>query len=544
MSHTETRPVRPPKTVQQIMQEEIERLQRQLREIERGAANRAAEEAKKRNNDLKQATRNIMNQVKDINRKTEQVFRDALAKAQEQNIKQNAQLRQQIQQRINQLGEQTRQQLDQLDRQHRQQMQKLSDNIYDSMDKMQQQLAGQINTVANSVTQLADQVGKRFQGIDNQLEIQSHNQQVLAEQQQALAAGMAQMAQDVDKRFQHTDQQIEALQGDIKDIYQHFADEDRNAQEAVNAAVALLDAVEKRTLIDRFAPNYEAQNIRMQIQQLLNSPHHGATLAAMAEAAILAIMQTESHAIQEQAKHNALVEAVLQQADRVLTVVNDNRVIKEEVKDGEPMEIENDFWSKGEYSQLEAKLKDLQAELNDRYSPTLNRVRIDTILKEISQIETRILQICNESVAKSVLSEARVEAVEDIVNAMMGHGWKLKGGIEHPDLDYLGGDVPNDWREGVFAILEKNTGETITVIVDPDDNGKNQLIVHQEGNGNAETAAELAEKMTIICDELAEAGYDIPQGSQKQGYTHLPQMASGKQLGAAKAAEEIRSKIH
>ena len=329
---------------------------------------------------------------------------------------------------------------------------------------------------------------------------------------------------------------------EIASIQQRFADEDANARAAVDMTRALMETVEQRTLLDRFAPGYEAQDLRHRIDSLVQSQNQGAVLTAQAEEAITQIWQVESHATQEKAKHDAMVEITQTQVERVLTVINENREIEQPVEGGEPMKVENEFWSEGEFGRLEQELAGLKAELEDRYNTKLTKERIEAIARRSAEIESRILQIGAESVAKAILSEARVETVEDIVNAMESKGWTLKGGEADPQFNYMGGEVDHDWRKGVCAVLENNLGEEITVIVDPDEtNSQNRLIVHQETSKTGMTEKKVHEQMQTIQNQMRDLGYEL--GESQAGVATIPEMGSAERLGRAHATEQIRQQI-
>jgi hypothetical protein len=296
-------------------------------------------------------------------------------------------------------------------------------------------------------------------------------------------------------------------------------------------------------MLDRFAPGYEADDVRDRVNKLKESTLKGDALTAKAEETLTQIWQTERHAIQEKSKHDAIVEVALTQVEKILTVVNKNREVEQEVEGGGPMKVECDFWSEGEFGKLLEELKRLKIELEDRYNKNLNRKRIEAILKRSAEIEARILQISAESVAKAILSEARVETVEDVVNAMQQEGWFIKGGQENPECNYMGGEKDNDWRKGVYAILENNLGEIITVIVDPASEGENRLIIHQEESENGMTEKKLRQQMDGIRKVLSDpqnGGYDI--GESKSGVSHIPEMGSNE-LGRAKATDKVHQKI-
>ena len=431
--------------------------------------------------------------------------------------------------RINSLEESTRRNIEAIDRRQREQMTRLTQRVYEDINTAQRQLSDRMDRQIASVQRHVDQ---RIDAVQGQIN--------------TLAQGMQDMAKDINQHFEQNEREMARMQGEIndivRDINQRYASEDEQARAAVETARALMDVVEQRTPLDRFAPGYEAQDIRNRINNLTSSSNHGAALTAQAEEAILQIWQVESHALQEKAKHDAMVEIALTQVERVLTVVNENRVMEEPVEGGEPMKIENEFWSEGEYGRLEQELAVLKAELDDRYNNNLSKERVEEITRRSAEIEARIQEISSESVRKAILSEARVETAEDIVNAMESKGWMLKGTDEQPEFNYMGGELDHDWRQGVCAVLENNLGDEITVIVDPDTDTQNRLIIHQETSKTGMTDQKVREQMQAIQAQMSDLGYQV--GDSKASVTHIPQMGSVDRLGQAHATEQIRKQLH
>lgn len=502
MSNWETTPVQPTPATQQDVNNQIEQLRRLLQAQIREAQRAAAEQASQRAREIQ------LEQIR---------------------ILQNS---------ISALDEATRKNLDAMDQRHRQQLQEITRRVYDDIEqsqrKMQERINSQLEGMAADLTGQIEDLDTRIQQ-QRQQDIQTINNQM-----QIIVNDMNDMAKSIDKRFEEDEQQIATIQDDLADIRKHFQDEDELARQTVATAKALLDVVEKRTLLDRFAPDNEAEDVRKRVEDLSKSSLHGAALTAKAEETITQIQQTERHAVKEKAKHDALVEVAMTQVEKVLAVVNENREIEQEVEGGDPMKVECDFWSEGEYGRLEEELEDLKKELKDRYNDKLTEERVQAILKRSAEIEGRIMQIGAESVAKAILSEVRVETVDDIVNAMKKKGWMLKGESEgNPESNYMGGEKDHDWRKGVFAVLENNLGEEITIIVDPVSLNQNQLIVHQETSDKSEQ--EVERQMETIKQQLCEIGF--PVGETTSGVAQIPEMGSAKSLGKAHATDKIRQKV-
>ena len=467
--------------------------------------------------------------------------------------------------RIRSLEDSTRRNLEAIDRQHREQMTRLTQRVYEDIgtaqrqlsEKMDQQIEAvqghvdqRIDAVQGQVDSLSRSVDQRFDAVRGQMSSLSRSvdQRFDAVQGQinTLTQGMQSMANEINQHFEQNEREMARMQSDIKgivrDINQRYASEEEQARAAVETAQALMEVVEQRTPLDRFAPENEAQDLRGQMQNLTSSSVHGAALTAMAEAAKLKIWQVESHAIREKAKHDAMVEIALTQVERVLTIVNENREMEEPVEGGEPMKIENEFWSEGEYGRLEQELKNLKDELEDRYNRNLSKDRIEEITRRSAEIEARIREIAVESVRKAILSEARLETAEDIITGMREKGWRLKGEREkRPQISYMGGEKEEDWRQGVCAVLENSLGDEITVIVDPDTDTQNRLIIHQEPGQTGQTDKKVREQMQSIQAQMRDIGYQV--GDSTASVTHIPQMGSVDRLRQAHATEQIRKQL-
>ena len=499
MSYYETTPVPPRNATVRDVENQIERMRRLLQEQLRQARQAAIEEAEQR--------------ARRIQQQQAKAYQDSL----------------------NKLNKESQERLKKMDERHRQQLEKIAQSVHDDLEKAQRKMEKRMD---KQLDHLASDVSDKIKGLDKKIEQRTKE---IGDQIKVIVDDIDGMAKEMDKRFKDSEKEMAEIKEDVAGIYEKLQDEDEKAKQAVKTAQELLGLVEQRTLLDRFAPNYEAQDVRNRVNGLTDSTLSGAALRAQAEEAITQIWQTERHATLEKAKHDAMVEVALTQIGKVLSVVNDNREVKREVEGGDPMEMECDFWSEGEYGRLEKELNDLKAELEDRYNKNLTADRINAIMKRSMEIENRILQICAESVAKAILSESRVETVEDIINAMKGKGWTLKGLKEgHPENNYMGGEEDHDWRKGVYAVLENNLGEEITIIVDPVSDSQNQLIVHQEtGTG---TEQKVAEQMESIKHDLCDSGYTV--GDTAKGVTQIPEMGSGQSLGQAQATEKVREKLH
>ena len=531
MSHYTQVRVQPTPATQEDVANSINQLRNQLERELREAQQNAAAQATER------AARLQQEQIVRI-----QASIDALDAASRQSLKSMDQNHRKeirrIQDSFNALDQQSRRNLEAMDKRHRKQLEDISRQVYDDISQTQERIMSRVN---NQIADLASDISDQFKGVDRRIQQQQRDIEIINGQIEHIVDDINAMAVEINERFEKNEREITSIHDDIADIRQQFNDKDELARQTVKAAIDLLTIVEGRTMLDRFAPEYEADDIRDRVDKLKHSTLQGDALTAKAEEALTQIWQTERHAIQEKAKHDAMVEIALTQIEKVLTVVNNNREVEQEVEDGDPMKVECDFWSEGEYARLEQEMDRLKAELENRYNNGLTRERIEAIIRRSAEIEKRILQIAAESVARAILSEARVETVEDIVNAMEGKGWAIKGTQNNPEINYMGGEVDHDWRKGVCAVLENNVGEEITIIMDPVSDSLNQLIVHQETSQDGKTDQKVQEQMDTVKAELCDLGYTI--GETTSGVARIPEMGSVERLGRAHATDKVRNKI-
>ena len=225
-----------------------------------------------------------------------------------------------------------------------------------------------------------------------------------------------------------------------------------------------------------------------------------------------------------------MVEYTMCSIEFILGIANRNHIFRIVIY-GEEYEIENYFWSESEYSRLVKELNDYEKELENIQS----RYRIRDIEKRCREIEVRIIQISVESVAKAILSQARVETIEVIISDMEKIYWILKGLKEgRPECNYMGGEEDHDWRKGVYAVLENNLREGITVIVDTVSGTHNQLIVYQH-SGTSAPYFDFLGTMDWINKELGDLDYSVTEISFGEG--NIPEMESAELLGKAQSSD-------
>lgn len=374
--------------------------------------------------------------------------------------------------------------------------------------------------------------------VENNQQLREHLDQMTQETRQRMQDLDSRLSQN-ENRLDRAEQQMSAMQGEMNQLRQRFANEDQAAREAVNMVIAQMDAVEKRTLIDRFVP-VDAEHVRDRIARLVTSQNTGAVLAAQAEEAMTQVLQMEKDAIRRQQEHDDMVNKTIARLEAMLVVVNENRTIPHKTEQGDVVEIENDFWSKGEYTKLKENLEAMRQQLDDRYDTTLTEERIKEIDAEIDKSADALEAMTKTSVERAVLSQARMETVYDIMDVMYEQGWTVKQ-VNGEDASYMGSDdQAEDWREGAFAVMENN-GQEVTIIVNPDEEQKqNNLIVHTTDVNQSED--EYHRQVESIAREIGKSGYQI-EAPKSGGHQHIPGIEDGNKLAGKGGAKAIKERM-
>lgn len=408
---------------------------------------------------------------------------------------------------IGNLDRKMNRQIEDIDARHRKEMQQLSSQIYDDMGSLQNWTTKEINRIEKSIDRLE---------------------------------------QEVDDRFSNQQRQINVLNKDIQALFNRLKDEQNYMERIANATQDLFTSVEKRTLIDRFAP-VQANRIRRRLSELANSDAPATSKIAIATEICNQIWEMEEDAIKAKIKHDTLVDLALEQLDTILSVINSNRIIKTNgiYNDGEVYEIETDFWTKNEYSKVRKELNDLRNLVEDRYNKSMTEGRIKEIIEQSTVLEAQGKALITQAVERGVLSENRVVITQDIISAMLDQGYMLKQEDGNDAVNYMGGEADNDMREGVYAILENGTGEEITVIVTPDESDSDNQIIFHRNDHRPITDSEYIRNLKAIQREIEKSGHKLGNLSAPSdgGNEKMPELIDGKKLSRRGTSERLRKRI-
>lgn len=396
-------------------------------------------------------------------------------------------------------------------------------------------------TVSSDIRSLREQQNRTIQDMEQRVRESMNRMHVQVEDRmddivtavQGINRGVVELEQRVDLQFEQQQQQISSIQEQLNAM-------ERRGEEQTKIALEWMEAVEKSNQLDRFVRD-EANAVRRRMQSLWQSQASGDALAAEAKQAIIAAQELEIKCNQERLKYEQKEEMTRTMLETVLEIVNKNREVELSDDEGNPVKVENNFWSKGEYNKLRERLEALQQEINDRSQTDLSLERLDEMQQEIKKGEEEIKDITAQSVQRVMLSQARWDTVWDVVEAMQDQHWQLIETNGVKEIDYKGGEMASDFREGTFARLRNSMGEEVTVMVDPDEEQKkNTLGFHFSGKEDT-TDEEKERNAAAVAEQLNQSGYElgVPRCAGQMDMSVMESAESMKQQGAS---ERIREK--
>lgn len=416
------------------------------------------------------------------------------------------QAKEEMQDRMNKTTSYINGRLQTLDTNHRQALRNLSNQVYDKMSDMNRDIHNDMDTMNRNIRQLAHEVDNRFER-------------------------------------QRTD--IDNIRQDVDSLFEGLRQRHNAGKEAVSMANELLDIVRKRTDLVRFAPE-KWHEIHMRIDAL-NGISDDSACIAQANEICIQTMLAEEEAVKNKLKHDDLVCLATKQLVKVFEVINSNRTIRISNLDsrGEVVKIEANFWTRGDYQKVLDELEKIKNTLDEPYAKEVTSENLHNMLDRISYLEKNGNELIQTAIERAVLSENRVVVTEDIVTALIEQGYevKLESGTEA--VNYMGGDQDNDWREGVYAVMEKGSGEEITVIVRPDENAVNNQIIFHRNDERTMTDAQYLASLERIKKEIEKSGHRLGelQVPADGGNTQIPELRSGTSMSRKGMAQKLDERV-
>ncbi len=445
-----------------------------------------------------------------------------------------------------------------LDRAQRQRLQNTAnrlENLIDSEnDKLRRETQSGLNALKNNINTLAKTTRQQNEATNARIDAVNA---LSKSRYESVQRRITELARDTTRRFDDQQRQLDAQQGQlntheqrlgaltdtVNGILSRLSNEDERRHEAVNMAKAIYEEAFKRTPIDRFNPE-EATRIHDRMERLLSNPN-STTAAAQAVEAIMNIQWAEEKALKAKIIYDAILSQAMESLNTVLEEVNSNREISvsNPNDNSDIIKIEVDFWNRGEYSQISNRLETLKKELEAQPSTD----RINQIISEISECEVMATDMAGVAAHRAILSENRVEITEDIITALQTQGWQIERDPEGMDeIGYEGGEIDNDWREGVYAYLRSMNGERIVIRVTPSgDEIDNDIAFHRVDNRSI-TSNEFIRSLQTLKSQIEKSGHklgDIKAPKGDGGDVMLAEISASSRLAKKGAAQNIRRKM-
>lgn len=431
----------------------------------------------------------------------------------------------QVNDAIRRSNEQSNRRMDEQQQKNDRRLKELEKNVNSNIRKLREQQN-------NTIREMEKRVQESMKQMHTQIEANARDIEAAVQGINHLSDYVGEMEKHIEGQFRQQQQQIKSIQDQLIAI-------GSRGEERAKIAIEWMEAVEKSNQLDRFVPE-DASSVRRRLQNLKQSGSSGAELASLANEAIIAAQELEIKCNRERLKYEQKEEMTRTMLETVLEIVYQNREIELSDDEGNPVKVENNFWSKGRYNALSDKLEALRQEIEAHANTDLSMDRLDEMQREICDGEVEIREITAQSVQRVTLSQARMQTVYDIVGAMEEQHWQVIESNGEEEIDYKGGETSSDFREGAFARLRNSMGEEVTVMVDPDEEQqKNTLGFHF--SGSPDTDEENERKTNAVAEQLRQSGYEI--GVPKcAGHMPMPEMESVESMTQKGASERIRER--
>ena len=336
----------------------------------------------------------------------------------------------------------------------------------------ERKIANLDSTVQEAARRHKQQMQQQSNEFYKKLEQQdAENKEALATQRAETIAAVAATNQRIENIARNQQQQIDG----IKDKFRLEDEKAKCLQEELQAALAYVQTLQ----YNKYKPG-DLQRIADRVNGLNKLPATsviGIVYPAIKDLNNLA-KDIEQARVQYETKHTE----AMQEAEKVLLTMNENRKntcftdgnnkILED-KNGNPVKVELDFWSEGEYSEIEQKLTELKTKVkNGLTAPNFTMKHLDDALTEINAFDERQNQIVVESIMKGVASEARAVQADAAIECLQKQFYYL---IER-------GYDDKDQRKSYRVKMKNNNGNTIEVLISSKESDLTEMIVetHEE----------------------------------------------------------------
>lgn len=471
-----------------------------------------------------------------INSRLEEVRREAGLQARQQAQEAAQRAKSEMLGQLNRSISGVNDRMDRMDAAQRRRLNEVANGLYDTISRVNASQSARLEQarrdLRDDLRSLEQRTSERIRQVNQHLSELEREVKVRFDDQQA--------------QLNSHSRQIGNLSATVNEILAYLTDERQKRREAVKLARDMRQAAYGRMDIARFNPR-KSQEIERRMEALQAHPDDEGTVARASEA-ILQIQLAEEEAMRNKILYDALHAEATGMLDKLLAEVHRNRELSIAYPDSpqDVVVIETDFWNRGAYGKLSARLEALQAELKEKPSAE----RIKEIMTAVAEDEVRLGDMAGKAARSAILSENRVGMTEDIITALVSQGWQIEQTPDGRDaVDYLGGeDRDHDWREGVFAVLTSMNGERISIVVRPDEDEVNNEILFHRNDERDITDLEYIRSLDRIKKQIAKSGFVLGPtvAPQDGGDEKVPEMADAVRMGRKGAAARIneRARTH
>jgi hypothetical protein len=333
---------------------------------------------------------------------------------------------------------------------------------------------------------------------------QIKHREEIQQQQREFFDSISDLKKDVNKEIKNLQQDIntktDELKSDISSIHKRHENADKQAQEWTNRMNSLIAAVKKERH-EKFAPGKlkHIENKKIGLNNLTAD-----AIVANAFDYTKDLLQLQVDIEMAEIEYNMMENRVIAEVDNLTNLMqeqvdeisfidtNENKVRDE---NGNEIKIDLDFWSEGEYSELQTRLHELKTEIiNGKDDPDFTLEKLREISEEIKEIDDRQQIIVSECNDKGNAAQIRANMADAIVSSLENQHYKIE----------RAGYLENDPRNSYFIKLHQPDEDTyIDVLIHPKDDG--ECVVHlgtteKGGNSNPELTAENAKSILRSLD--------------------------------------------
>lgn len=460
-------------------------------------------------------------------------------------------LRQQIEEMQRRLGAQindqarrVNQSLLENDARYAERLQELSDSFQESMLEQQGQFTEQMQAIVDEQNRAFDErMEDMYSMMDEQQEqivSLSEGLDVLGQGLQQMNDNLAQLQEDIDERFALQQTEIETLQQGVKTLFELRESEENEKKLAAGRALALLEAVRKRTPVDRFASEAKRDRIALLERRLtgIRSNPASCTITDVNNLVDETIVM-EKEAVREQAKWQAKQNLAKTTVDTLLRMMQESMQLKVNsiYDETQQEELQADYWTHGKFHKLEEDIDKVKQRI---YSEGADVEELDGLIVKMQGMEKELDCLREEAVRLGILCEERIVVMNDILDVMKG--WELK---ENPS--FIGGEDEEDAREGTFAILyNPTTKEELSIIIYNEERGDevvNKIVFHR--NDKKESRDTFLMRMQQIKAKIEKSGHKLGELSAppRGGDGKMEQAQSGTELRRKGAAKRLKDEL-